>query len=166
MAKKETKTKATKPKNAQAKPSETTKATPPQSRRAEGKGQRDEKGRFLKGTSGNPGGMTKEQAKTIAQIKELAASKSEAAVEALYQIATRGKDERARVQAAVAILDRAFGKPRQELEVSSPPDGAVTVKAEVKGPPVQGDQLADVLAVLASAGVTLGQAREEEASEE
>lgn len=158
MAKKQAKT--------MAKKTAPKKKAPPQRREAEGKGKRDSKGRFVKGASGNPGGMTKEQAKTLAQIKELAASKSEDAVEALHEIAMGGEDERARVQAAVAILDRAFGRPRQELEVSSPPDGAVNVKAEVKGPPVQGGQLADVLAVLASAGVTLGQAREEEASEE
>lgn len=160
MANKETKTKATKPKKAQAKPSETTKAPPPQSRRAEGKGQRDEKGRFLKGTSGNPGGMTKEQAKTLAAIKALAAEKSQDAVLALHQIAVAGEDERARVQAAVAILDRAFGKPRQELEVSGPEGGPVEIERKV--PPVQSDQLADVLAVLSQAGaMAIQQARED-----
>lgn len=156
MAKKQAKT--------MAKKTAPKKKAPPQRREAEGKGKRDSKGRFVKGASGNPGGMTKEQAKTLAQIKELAASKSEDAVEALHQIATGGEDERARVQAAVAILDRAFGKPRQELEVSSPPDGAV--KVETKGPPVQGAQVADVLAVLASAGVMVVQANDEEAAEE
>lgn len=134
----------------------------PQRRKAEGGAKRDAKGRFVKGASGNPGGMTAEVAATLASIKALAAEKSPDAVNALHEIATDGEDERARVQAAVALLDRAFGKPRQELELSGPEGGAVEV--ETRGPAVLPDQVADVLAVLASSGVV--PVRDEEAGEE
>ena len=60
----------------------------------------------------------------------------------------------------MAILDRAFGKPRQELEVSGPEGGPVEIERKV--PPVQSDQLADVLAVLSQAGaMAIQQARED-----
>jgi hypothetical protein len=41
------------------------------------------------------------------------------AMEALVKIATTGKSDSARVAASIAILDRAFGRPRQTLEAQN-----------------------------------------------
>jgi hypothetical protein len=41
------------------------------------------------------------------------------AMEALVKIATTGKSDSARVAASIAILDRAFGRPRQMLQAQS-----------------------------------------------
>jgi hypothetical protein len=43
------------------------------------------------------------------------------AINALKTIAARGKSESARVQAAVALLDRGWGKPLQAMEITSKP---------------------------------------------
>jgi hypothetical protein len=67
---------------------------------------------FKKGTCPNPGGKPKEGADVIALAREL----SPDAVRSLHKIAMRGKSERARIEAAVALLDRAFGKPKVTVE--------------------------------------------------
>jgi hypothetical protein len=41
------------------------------------------------------------------------------AMEALVKIATTGKLDGARVAASIAILDRAFGRPRQTIQAQS-----------------------------------------------
>lgn len=53
----------------------------------------------------------------------MAKDHAEAALRSLVQIATEGESESARVSAATAILDRAFGKPIQAT-VEVPPDQA------------------------------------------
>lgn len=53
-----------------------------------------------------------------ATLEELARSHTEAALGALFQIATHGESEAARVSAANAILDRGYGKPKQAMEHS------------------------------------------------
>ena len=47
----------------------------------------------------------------------MASGHVEAALSALVQIAAGGRSETARVSAACAILDRAYGRPRQTVEV-------------------------------------------------
>lgn len=62
---------------------------------------------------------------TIAQkgtLEELARSYTEAALKTLVDIATTSESDSARVSAAVAILDRGYGKPRQAVEHSSDPN--------------------------------------------
>lgn len=68
--------------------------------------QRDHKGRFLKGVSGNPGGRTPmpEELKSAARGMSMKALK-------VLEDALNDDDPRVRIVAANSILERAYGKP-------------------------------------------------------
>jgi hypothetical protein len=68
-------------------------------------------GRFRPGVSGNPGGKPRE----LRDIQAAARAQSQEAIKALVDIARYGRSEAARVSAATALLDRAFGKPAQTV---------------------------------------------------
>jgi hypothetical protein len=74
---------------------------------------RTEKGQFPKGVSGNPAGRPP----GISPIVALAREHSPAAIRTLAEIACKGKNENARITAAVALLDRAYGRPAQSVEL-------------------------------------------------
>ena len=50
------------------------------------------------------------------ELRDLARTYTNDALETLAHIAQNGESEAARVQASVALLDRAWGKPRQSVE--------------------------------------------------
>ena len=77
--------------------------------------QRDERGYYLPGNSGNPGGMS--EAKR--EMQTLARSHSVEAIERAVEIMRTGKSETIRLMAISMILDRAWGKPRQFVEIES-----------------------------------------------
>ena len=68
-------------------------------------------GRFQPGHSGNPGGRPKIER----QIVELCRGSAAEAIETLLSVMRAGKPAEA-LAAANAILDRAFGKPKQVAE--------------------------------------------------
>lgn len=69
---------------------------------------------FKKGRSGNPTGRPK-GTKTV-DIRELAKQYGPATIDILFSIAQNGRaPSAARVSAAVALLDRGFGKPTQPI---------------------------------------------------
>lgn len=63
-----------------------------------------------KGKSGNPGGRPREHA----EIKALAQVHGKDAIAVLVAL-LKSKDERSRLAAAQAILDRGYGKPSQPI---------------------------------------------------
>lgn len=73
---------------------------------------------FENGVSGNPGGRPRVES----EVRELARVQTKDAIATLAEIMTDKKSAaRARVLAANALLDRGWGKPRQEITGS---DGA------------------------------------------
>jgi hypothetical protein len=70
--------------------------------------------KWVKGVSGNPGGRPKLEV----SIRDLAQENSMEALETLVQVMRTGKPGE-RLIAANAILDRAYGKPSQSIEVSN-----------------------------------------------
>ena len=72
---------------------------------------REASGRFAPGASGNPGGRPKDEH----GIAELARSHAPEAMERLVAV-MRSKDERVSLQAAMAVLDRGFGRPKQAID--------------------------------------------------
>lgn len=71
---------------------------------------------FVKGKSGNPGGRPK----VMAAVREYAQKFGREAIDGLLKIARDTKmDERARVSAWNSVLDRAYGKPPQDLNVEA-----------------------------------------------
>lgn len=66
---------------------------------------------FRPGQSGNPGGRPKENER----VKALAREHTEAAIQALVDALSSPKE---RVAAATALLDRAYGRPTQAVDLT------------------------------------------------
>lgn len=66
---------------------------------------------FKKGQSGNPKGRPP----VVRHVRELARQHTETAIRALIDIATSSRSDSARVRAAEALLDRAYGRPTQHI---------------------------------------------------
>lgn len=80
---------------------------------------------FTKGKSGNPGGRPKE----VADVKELARQHATDAITALVSICNDAeRPANARVAAASAILDRAYGKPPQAIEHGNLNDAPLVIR--------------------------------------
>ena len=71
------------------------------------------RGGFRKGTSGNPRGRPH----TLTAVAPMARRHSAAAIRTLAEIAEKGSPDSARIAAAVALLDRGFGRPAASVEL-------------------------------------------------
>ena len=71
-------------------------------------------------TGGRVAGMSKNKATKEAKIalEDLAKEHTQAALNALVNVAKNGKSEAAVVSAALGLLDRGYGKPRQAVDMS------------------------------------------------
>ncbi|NVE93382.1 DUF5681 domain-containing protein [Altererythrobacter lutimaris] len=85
---------------------------------------------FKKGQSGNPGGKAKIVLPDGRTLTDLAREHTREAVETLVEIATGGESENARVSAAIALLDRGWGKPKQDLGIEVRSDEATATLLE------------------------------------
>jgi hypothetical protein len=68
---------------------------------------------FQRGQSGNPGGRPK----AVAEVRDLARKHTALAIKTLVSIMQHSDKDAARVAAAQALLDRAWGKATQCLDV-------------------------------------------------
>ncbi len=77
---------------------------------------------FAKGRSGNPGGRPKRTAEDLDLIAACKA-KTPQALDTMVEIMEHGENERNRLAAAQAIIERGYGKPIQPT-ISTPADDA------------------------------------------
>jgi hypothetical protein len=84
-------------------------------------------GQWAPGQSPNPGGRPK----VAGTVRDLARQHTEMAITTLVQICQHGQSEPARIAAAIALLDRAWGKSTVAVAVQDPgPDlGALILEA-------------------------------------
>src|SRR4051794_37242895 len=76
--------------------------------------------------AGRPqGGRSRATKQAKATLSDLAKQHTELALKTLVSVATKGESETARVAAANALLDRAYGKPSQSHEHSGPNGGPI-----------------------------------------
>jgi len=91
-------------------------------------------GRFQPGVSGNPAGRPKMPEELKTRLRGLAPS----ALDTLEQL-LQSEDERVRLSAAQALLDRAYGKPSQEVALENTGNASLL------------EQQAEIMAVLVRA---------------
>ena len=87
---------------------------------------RDKNGRFVKGKSGNPGGRKRQSTEFKAACEELTISALNVLKEIMLDPA---QPAAARIKAAEVIIDRAYGKAPQALEIDQA-DAAITISIE------------------------------------
>lgn len=82
------------------------------------------------GQSGNPGGRKR----TDQDLQALIRSYCPMAIQTLAEIARNGTNERARVMAATALLDRGYGKPIQRVEGAAEGGGIIVQVLKLTDP--------------------------------
>lgn len=98
--------------------------------------------------AGRPAGsQNRDTAASRAALADLVAGHVETAIATLAQIAKTGESEAARVSAATAILDRAYGRPGQAVEITdTTPERPTRIEIVAAHHPVTPEAEAEVLA--------------------
>lgn len=86
---------------------------------------------FRKGQSGNPGGRPKRTGEELDLIRACKERTPEA-LDAIVSIMTDGENERNRLAAAQAIIERAWGKPVQQNEHSGANGGPIDMSWKIE----------------------------------
>lgn len=102
-------------------------------------GQKSKRGGKRPGAGRKKGSKNKCTADAKVALSALAQQHTETALNALIDIASNGESEAARVSAAVAILDRGYGRPPQSLNLGGPNGERLGVTVEF----VSGRQASD-----------------------
>ena len=91
---------------------------------------------FKKGQSGNPNGRPKHKLPDGRPVSELARDYSERALTVLIDVMEDAEASKAaRVSAAEAVLDRGWGKPKQDMDINVKTDRAeILERARERGP--------------------------------
>lgn len=132
----------TKPTKTRKKGGETKPPKEPSVNRRKNGGARDSKGRFVKG---NPGGG---RPRLPEDVKKAFREKTQEALDCLVDILTNSESDVARVQAANAVLDRAWGKPPQATKIQGDPDNPIEHKHRGGREPASAEQIAATIAAL------------------
>jgi hypothetical protein len=90
---------------------------------------RNASGQFTLGSSGNPGGRPRDEHR----VADLARSYTTEAIETLVDLMRNATEDRVRGTAAQALLDRGWGKARQEIvqDISGPQESYLDVLKRV-----------------------------------
>jgi len=92
---------------------------------------------FVKGQSGNPSGRKKRHPEEISLIAACK-KRSGAALEVIEQLMAKSTQDRVRLAAAIAILDRAFGVPKamdSTIDDETPRPIKITIEVRDQGIP-------------------------------
>lgn len=73
---------------------------------------------FVKGKSGNPGGLSSNEVKLRQTIRELAGKHAERAIERLAELMEENEEMSVAISACKEMLDRSVGKTAQAVELT------------------------------------------------
>ena len=84
------------------------------------------------GAGRKPGVRDKATVEQKATLGELARTYTEAALATLYRVCTKSESDSAATAAAIALLDRGYGRPSQSVEVGGDPENPIQTVTRIE----------------------------------